>query len=126
MPTRFEAMDALEALRDDAFDAEQGGAFGGPIARTAGAVFLAGEDDQRRVVLRIFHGGVVDAHDFAARLVFGDAAFGAGGHQVLDADVGKGAAGHDAVVAAARAVAVEVLESDAVIQQIFSGGRGLS
>ena len=37
-----------------------------------------------------------------------DAAFGAGGQQVADADVGERAAGHHAVVAAPRAVAVEV------------------
>ena len=42
--------------------------------------------------------------------IFRHAAFHAGHHQVLDADVGKRAARHDAVVAATRAVAVEILE----------------
>ena len=37
------AVDALVALGDDELDAEQARAFGGPVARTAGAVFLAGE-----------------------------------------------------------------------------------
>ena len=59
----------------------------------------------------------------AAGLERGDAAFHAGHHQVLDAHVGKGAARHDAVVAAARAVAVEILESHAVLEQVFAGGR---
>ena len=57
--------------------------------------------------------------------VEGVSAFDAGDHQVLDADVGEGAAGHDAVVAAARAVAVEVLRGHAVLEQEFAG-RGLS
>ena len=41
------AVDALEALRDDGLHAEQAGALGGPVAARAGAVFLAGEDDER-------------------------------------------------------------------------------
>ncbi len=40
------AVDALEALRDDGLHAEQLRALGGPVARAAGAVFLAGEDDE--------------------------------------------------------------------------------
>src|SRR5215210_3536172 len=38
------AVDALEALGDDGPDAEEVRALGGPIARRAGAVLLAGED----------------------------------------------------------------------------------
>ena len=54
------------------------------------------------------------------------AAFLAAEHEVLDADVGEGAAGHDAVVAAARAVAVEVLEGDAGVRSgSVPAGRGL-
>ena len=37
------AVDALVALGDHGADAEQRGAFRGPVARRAGAVFLAGE-----------------------------------------------------------------------------------
>jgi hypothetical protein len=45
-------------------------------------------------------------------------------HVVLDADVGEGAAHHHFVVAAARAVLVEVGHGDAVLGQVFAGGRG--
>src|SRR5262249_12710827 len=98
--------------------------FRGPIAGAAGAVFLAGEDDERDAGALVFDGGIVDRHDRAFGLMLGYAALGAGGHEVLDADVGEGAAGHDAVVAAAGAVAVEVLVFDAVLREILAGGRG--
>jgi hypothetical protein len=51
-----------------------------------------------------------------------DAAFGAGRELVAQAHVGEGAAHHDFVVAAARAVAVEVGGLDAVLGEVFSGG----
>ena len=98
------------------------GPFGGPVAAGAAAVFGAGEDDRRRAFGFVFHGGVVDRHDFAVGQVAGDAAFGAGGEQVADADVGERAAGHHAVVAAAGAVAVEVARLDAVRDQVLAGG----
>jgi hypothetical protein len=42
------AVDALEAARHHGLDAQQLRALGGPVARGAGAVFLAGEDDGGR------------------------------------------------------------------------------
>ena len=56
-------------------------------------------------------------------LQYRDAAFGARHHQVLDAHVGERAAHHHPVVAAPRAVGVEILDCDAVLLQIQSGGR---
>src|SRR4051794_41779199 len=44
-------------------------------------------------------------------------------HLILDADIGERAARHHAIVAATRAVAVEVLRLDAVLDQITAGGR---
>ena len=44
------AVDALEGLCDHGADAEQGRALGRPVARRAGAVFLAGEDDERHLL----------------------------------------------------------------------------
>ena len=44
-------------------------------------------------------------------------------YQVFDAHVGEGAAGHHAVVAAARAVAVEIFHGDTAVEQELSGGR---
>src|SRR5262249_56792417 len=102
------AVDALEAPRHDDVHAEEARAFGRPVARAAGAVLLAGDDDLPRTLGDVAHRRVVDAHPLAARLVDGDAAFDARHHEVLDAHVGEGAAHHDLVVAAARAVAVEV------------------
>ena len=55
----------------------------------------------------------------------GVSAFDAGNHQVLDADVREGAAGHDAVVSAARAVAVEIIRGHAVLKEEFPGRTGL-
>ena len=46
-------------------------------------------------------------------------------HQVLDAHVGEGAAHHDLVVAAARAVAVEVGLQHAVVEQVRPAGRAV-
>ena len=64
------------------------------------------------LALLIFHGRVVNATVFSpSGLKFVYAAFLAGQHQVLDAHVGKRAARHHAVVAAARAVAVEILRT---------------
>jgi hypothetical protein len=116
-------VDALEALGDHGLDAQQHGALGRPVARGAGAVFLAAEHDQRRAFGLVAHRRVVDRHS-RRRVVLGHAAFGAGQHLVLDADIGEGAAHHDFVVAAARAVAVEVLLQHLVLAEIFAGGAG--
>ena len=77
----------------------------------------------------VAHGGVVDGHLLARR---------ASGwcsrprrrcrwrphHLVLDADVGEGAAHHDLVVAAPRAVLVEVGDRDLALEQVLAGRRG--
>ncbi len=55
----------------------------------------------------------------------GEAAFGAGGELVFEADVGEGAADHDFVVAAAGAVGVEVGGLNAMGDEIFAGGAVL-
>ena len=73
--------------------------------------------------LLVLHGRVVNAHPRVVRLMHRHAAFDAGHHEVLDAHVGEGAANHHAVVAAARAVAIEVLDRDALLDQINAGGR---
>ena len=61
-----------------------------------------------RPVRLVEHGRVVDRHRLAGRRVPGEAALDIVEHAVADADVGEGAAHHHFVVAAARAVAVEV------------------
>ena len=69
---------------------------------------------------RIFHGGVVDGHDLPGRHVDGPAAFLVH-HLVPDADVRERAAHHDLVVAAPRAVRVEVLRLNSVLDQVLAG-----
>src|SRR5690606_38649553 len=96
--------------------AKQVGPLGCPVAARAGAVFLTGNDDERRAVLRVLHRRVVDRHGLAA--VLRHPTFDAGNHLVANADVGEGAAHHDFVVAAAAAVGVEVLLLDLVLDQV--------
>ena len=118
-------MDALIALGQNGADAEQAGALGRPVARRAGAVFLAREHDQRPALGLVAHGRVIDGHRVLRREVFGHAALDVRRDLVADADVGEGAAHHDFVVAAAGAVAVEVQRIDAAVGQPGAGGRGL-
>ena len=116
------AVDAFEGDGDDGFDTEEEGAFGGPVAAGAHAVVFAGEDDEGDVGGFVAEAGVVDGFDGGIREIDGPATFGAGSEFVLDADVGEGAAGHDAVVAAAGAVAVEHGGGDVFGDKIFAGG----
>ena len=70
----------------------------------------------------VLHRGVVDRHLLAVGPVLGEAAFrnvavGALQHEVLDADVGERAAHHDFMVAAPRAVLVEVGRTHLVLAE---------
>src|SRR3970040_785798 len=62
------AVDTLDALGPHALHAEQVGALGRPVARAAGAVFLAREHHQRHAAGLVLHRGVVDRHALAANL----------------------------------------------------------
>ena len=123
------AVDAFEAFGHNSLDSEEAGAFGCPVATGARAIFLSGEDDKRGAVGLVFHAGIVDAHLLAGGLVDREAAFHAravglsGDHEVFDTDIGEGAAGHDAVIATAAAVAVEIHRFDTVFDEVFSSGR---
>ena len=110
-------MDALEGLGDDSFDAEKTSAFGGPVAARTHAVVFTAEDDARSACGFVGLSSVVDAHFGACGLEECVAAFFTSEHEVLDADVGKGAAGHDEVIATAAAEAVEVGLRDVVFEQ---------
>ena len=78
----------------------------------AGAVLLAGDHDQRHALLLVPHRRVVDRQSArrTGRCTV-DAALDAGHQQVPQADVGERAAHHHLVVAAPRAVGVEVLRA---------------
>ena len=81
------------------------------------AVLLAREHDQRRAALPVALGRVEDARRLAAREVRGDVALGARHEQVLEPDVRERAARHDEIVAAPRAVRVEVALLESVLAQ---------
>ena len=122
-------MYALEALADDGADSEQTRSFRGPVARRAIAVFGAGKDHQRHFFSLILHGSVVDRHLLAVGPMLGETAFRdiavrASQHEVLDADVGESAAHHHLMVAAPRAVLIEIGGTHLMLGQIFSGRRG--
>jgi hypothetical protein len=105
----------LEALRHDRADSQEARALGRPVARTARAVLLPGEDYEGGPGRLIPHGRVINAQCFAARLQSRDPALGAGGHEVLDAHVGERPAGHHAIIPAARAVAVKIRDRHALL-----------
>jgi len=99
-------VDTLEAFDDHRAHAQQQRALGRPVAARSGAVFLAADHHQRRAVPLVPHRRVIDRHQFA--LVAGHATLDALHHLVTDADIGKGAAHHHLVIAAAAAIGVEV------------------
>ena len=76
--------------------------------------------------LLVAHRRVVDRHPLARGVMEGVAAFDHGArrvlhHLVLDADVGEGAAHHHFVIAAARAVLVEIGRAHLMLDQILPG-----
>ena len=111
------AVDPLVGLGDDGPDAEQRRALGRPVARRAGAVLLAGQDDQRGARPRRSAARRRRSTSTSPPAVKspGDAALGAGRQLVAQPDVGERAADHHLVVAAAGAVGVEVPALDAVL-----------
>src|SRR5919108_180869 len=84
-----------------------------PVARGARAVLLAGEDDERHALREVALRGLEDRRLLAVREVYRPRALALRHEQVPEADVGEGAAHHHLVVAAPRAVRVEVLALDA-------------
>jgi hypothetical protein len=115
MPTRFERWMRSKLLAMTARTPSSMGALGGPVARRAGAVLFAGQHHERHAGGDVLHGRVVDGICSPPWGRWqGDAALDAAQHEVLEADVGEGAAHHHLVVAAAGAVLVEVGRGDAV------------
>jgi hypothetical protein len=89
-------------------------------------VLFAGEHHQRCALRLVAHGRVVDAHLFAARFTLSgvegevqrDVALAAGHQPVPQPDIGERAAHHHLVVAAPRAVGIEIAALDAVGHQV--------
>ena len=117
------AVDALEALRDHGAHAEQRRALGRPVAAAPRSVFSAGQHDQRHVLLRVVHRRLVDGGLRSVGKVHGHAALGARRELVAQPHVGESPAHHDLVVAAPRAVRVEIPPLDAVIHEVLARRR---
>lgn len=73
-----------------------------------------------------FAGGCRDEHVRCFHVAWAKiervAALDAGAHEVFDADVGEGAACHDAVVATTRAVGIERRFFHSVFEEVVTGG----
>ena len=50
----------------------------------------------------------------------GHAPLSSGTHQIFDTDIGKRTAGHNSIIAPTRAVAVEILTIDTVINRLIT------
>src|SRR5688572_26603220 len=115
-------MDALEGLRDDHLYTQQLSTLGRPVARRTRAVLFAGDNDEGYAGLPIAHRSVVDRHLLAVGLIERPSALGAGRELVAQPRVGEGAAHHDLMVPAARAVGVEVRRLDPLLDQVPPSG----
>ena len=113
------AVDPLVALGDHGLDAEEVRALRGPVARRARAVLLAREHDRRRALREVALGGGEDRHLLAVGEVRRPRSLRAGHELVAQPDVGERAAHHHLVVAAARAVRVEVGALDPVLDEVL-------
>ena len=115
------AVDALVAGCNDRLDTKKTGSLGCPVPTAAGAVFLPGQNDERDFLPGIFLRCIKDAQALSVGLVEGLTTLDTREHEVLDADIGKGATGHDAVIATAAAIAVEVFPLHAMFAEEASG-----
>ena len=118
-------MDTLKAFSNHGLDAEQISALRRPIARRPRAIFLATNHHQRHAFILVAHRGGVDRRHIARRIMLGNAAFHARNHLVPNTRIGESAAHHHLMVAAPRAIAVEIRLTHLVFQQIFTGRRRL-
>src|SRR5215203_5683098 len=112
------AVDAFEALCDNGLDAEQERTLCRPVARRAGPVLLAGQDDERHILLAVLQARLVDRGLLAVGKVKSVAALFV--HELIaEPDVAERAPHHDLVVAAPRAVGVEVARVHAFLYQVL-------
>ena len=87
-----------------------------PIKAPLSPSFAVGAGASSGSYIVLFNGKGIPA-DFSDRV----AALGAVHHLVLDADVGEGATHHDFVIAAPRAIGIEILLADLALLQIDAG-----
>ena len=117
------AVDPLVALGDHGANAEEARPFRGPVPGRARAVLLARDHDERRPFGEVALRGVEDRHLLARGEMSRPCPLRAGHEQVAQAHVREGAADHHLVVAAARAVRVEVRPRDAMALEVVPGRR---
>ena len=110
-------MNSLVACCDDRLDSQQSGSLGCPVATATGAILLSCENDERGLLRRILMGCIKDAETLTVRLVERLPTLDSRKHEVLDPNVGERAPCHDAVIATATAVAVEVFEGYLVLAE---------
>src|SRR5205807_9372477 len=102
-------------------DAEQLRTLRRPVSRGARPVLLARQHDQRNALFHIADRGVVNRHLLAGREMHGPRALRPGYELVAEAYVRERSSHHHLVVAAARAIRVEVLALYAVLDQVEAG-----
>ena len=115
------AMDPLVALGDHGLHAEQVRPLRGPVAGRARPVLLSRDHDQRRPLREVALRDLEDRPLLARREMHRPRALRARHEQVAQPHVREGAANHHLVVAAPRAVRVEVLALDPVLDQVAAG-----
>ena len=74
------------------------------------------------LVLNVVHRRFVDGRLFLLGVLNRESAFDARQHEVLDTFVGEGSASHHAIVAAARAVSIEVSPINTVVDEVLPRG----
>ena len=112
-------MNTLKAFRNHGFNPQKRSAFCRPIAAGAGTILFAAKDDQWGALLLIGHCRVKDRH-LASVWTECVAALDPIEHLILDADIGEGAAHHHLVIAATRAIGVELSRADLALGEIFT------
>jgi hypothetical protein len=108
-PDEVAAVDSLKTFRDNGAHAEERSPLGRPVSGATHPVVFAGKDDQRDMLFGVDFTGVENRHLFAFRHQSGESPLFAFDHLVADPHVGKGAAHHDVVVAAAASIAIEIV-----------------
>ena len=116
-------MDPFEALGDHGPHAEELRPLRGPVARRARAVLLAREDDERDAVRAVALGRLEDRHLLARGDVHRPRSLRARNELVPQPHVRERPTHHHLVVSSARAVRVERLALDAVLDEVDARGR---
>ena len=122
-PDEVRAVDPFVALGQDHPHAEQRRSLGRPVARRPGAVLAAGDDRGPDPFVGVAHRRVEDEPFLAVGQVDRVRAFLPLDQPVAQADVGERAADHHLVMAAPRAVRVELERRDPVLLEPLAGRR---